>query len=81
MKLRNDIELQGFLDAVDSCNGSVWLESPEGDRYNLNSTLTRHYLAIGKLLEERGDYMELFCQFPEDERKFYEFFDKHPSVN
>ena len=81
MKLRNDIELQGFLDAVDSCKGSVWLESPEGDRYNLNSTLTRHYLAIGKLLEERGDYMELFCQLPEDERKFYEFFDKYPSVN
>lgn len=80
MKLRNDVELKGFLDTVDSCRGSVWLESPEGDRYNLNSTLTRHYLAIGKLLAERGDYMELFCQFSDDEKKFYEYFSEYPGV-
>ena len=81
MKLKNDIELKGFLDTVDSCKGSVWLESLEGDKYNINSTLTRHYLAIGKLVAERGDELELFCQLPEDERKFYEFFDKYPGVN
>lgn len=48
-----------FVATVNDCKGQVWLESPEGDRYNLKSVFSQ-YIALGKLLEERGDYLELF---------------------
>ncbi len=79
MKLRNISQLNDFVYAVSRCQGAVWLESPEGDRYNLKSTLSQ-YLALGKLLDERGDYLELYCSNKDDERYFYEYFNKHPEV-
>lgn len=79
MKLRNVAQLNDFLAALNKCQGAVWLESPEGDRYNLKS-LFNQYIALGKLLEERGDYLELFCSMKDDEKYFYEYFQKHPEV-
>ena len=57
----------------------MWLESPEGDRYNLRSTLNS-YIAFGELLKERGDYLELFCSDKDDERRFFKFFYENPEV-
>lgn len=79
MKLRNVAQLNDFLAALNKCQGAVWLESPEGDRYNLKSVFNQ-YIALGKLLEERGDYLELFCSMKDDEKYFYEYFQKHPEV-
>lgn len=80
MKLKNITELNDFIAAVDSCKGEVWLESPYGDRFNLKSKFSQ-YLALGELLGKNGDALELFCQFTEDEKYFYEFFKKYPGVN
>lgn len=79
MKIKNITQLNDFIGALNECTGFVWLESPEGDKYCLNSEFSR-YLALGALLAERGDYLELFCSKKEDERHFLKFFKDHPEV-
>ena len=80
MKLKNISEVEGFIATVDSCEGSVWLESIYGDRFNLKSKLSQ-YVALGALLGANGDDLELFCQLPEDRAKFYQYFKDYPGVN
>lgn len=65
MKLRSEADIQEFLDVVKSCEGDVYLKSPEGDIFNLKSSLSR-YVAVGRLLEEAGDSLELFADRRED---------------
>ena len=79
MKFTTLAEVNEFLRTVQECKGEVWLESPQGDRFVLKSVFS-HYLAMSALLTEHGDQLELFCQFAEDETKFYEYFSKHPGV-
>ena len=79
MKLNNKIEISDFLKAVKLAKGEVWIESNEGDRYNLKSTLSQ-YVAIGALIENHGRELELFCAYPEDECLFFHFFDTHPEA-
>lgn len=78
MKLTKEIEITDFLDAIKEAQGAVWLESNQGDKYNLKSTLSR-YVAIAALIENHYDELELFCQ-PADEGLFLKFFDKHPET-
>lgn len=77
MKLHNLNEIEDFKKAVSNCKNDVWLESPYGDKYNLKSVLSQ-YIALGTLLGEKGDELELFCASIEDEKNFYEFFNSHP---
>ena len=49
MKLTNIKELDAFSAAIDACKGQVWLESPDGDKYNLKSRFNQ-YIAFGALL-------------------------------
>ena len=79
MRIRNISQLNEFVGAVDKCTGMVWLESPEGDKFNLKSRFSQ-YIALGRLLSEQGSYLELFCSNQEDERHFYEYFSNHPEV-
>ena len=79
MKFTELSEVNDFLRAVDSCKGEVWLESTQGDKIVLNSVLS-HYIAMTMLLTQHGDMLELFCQYPEDEAKFFRYFKKHPDV-
>ena len=72
MKLRNISQLNAFITAVDQCQGGVWLESPEGDKYNLRSQFSQ-YLALGALLTEQGSRLELYCSHPQDEVFFASF--------
>ena len=60
MRLRSEADVQEFLDAVNQCGGEVYLKSPEGDIFNLKSSMSR-YIAIGRLIEEQGDSLELFA--------------------
>ena len=80
MKFVRVSDFNAFIDTVDECKGEVWLESPRGDKYVLKSFFSR-CIAIGQLLSEHGDELELFCQLQEDECKFYKYFDEHPGVN
>ena len=80
MRLKNISELNGFIAAVDGCAGHVWLESPEGDKFNLKSKFSQ-YVALGALLSNNGDELELFCQLPEDRMRFYRYFYEYPDVN
>ena len=79
MKFVKVSDFKEFLKTVDECEGEVWLESPHGDKYMLKSLFSR-YLAIGQLLSDHGDELELYCQLSEDERLFYKYFDEHPGV-
>ena len=79
MRLNNIKELQEFLAIVNSCEGSVWLESADGDKLNLKSNLSQ-YVALGALLEQKGDELELYCTSREDEAKFIGFFRRNPET-
>ena len=65
MRLRSEADIQEFLDIVASCEGDVYLKSPEGDIFNLKSSLSR-YIAVGRLIEEEGDSLELCASRRED---------------
>ena len=79
MKLTNIKQVNEFLAEVNSCSGNVVLKSNQGDIYNLKSTLTQ-YIAIGAMLGEKGDELELFCDKKEDEMKFISFLSRHPEM-
>lgn len=79
MKLTKITQVKEFLAIADNCEGDVWLVSLQGDKYNLKSTLTQ-YVAMGALLGEKGDELELFCDLPEDEQKFLKWFNENPEV-
>ena len=68
MKLTNVKDVQKFIDVVNSCEHDVYLKSVEGDVFNLKSSLSQ-YIAVGRLLEENGDSLELFAQTREDEAR------------
>lgn len=79
MKLKNEIEINDFLNAVNRAKHPVYLVSVEGDRYNLKSTLSR-YVAIAELIKDYGTELELFCDDISDEKYFFSFFRSHPGV-
>ena len=80
MKFTNAVEVNDFLRTAAECEGHVWLESPNGDRYVLNSVFSS-YIAMAALLSDHGDDLELFCQFPEDRARFFKYIYEHPGVN
>ena len=80
MRLRSEADIQEFLDIVASCEGDVYLKSPEGDIFNLKSSLSR-YIAVGRLIEEEGDSLELFASNHEDEGLLLSFLAKLDEEN
>lgn len=79
MKLRNITEVDNFLKVVGECEGSVWLESSYGDRFNLKSKFSQ-YIAVGVLISAEGENLELYCTLHEDEERFFKFFKENPDV-
>ena len=79
MKLTKIEQVNEFLSIVDSCKGDVTLTSTYGDNFNLKSKLTQ-FVAMGALLGEHGDSLELFCSDSADEAKFIEFLSAHPEI-
>ena len=73
MKLTKISQVEDFLAAVNAAESNVWLTSIYGDKYNLKSLLTQ-YVAIGALLGDKGDELELFCDSKADEALFLKFF-------
>lgn len=72
MKLTNIKQVEDFIAAVNRAHSNVWLVSPQGDRYNMKSALSQ-YIALGALLGQHGDELELFCDSKQDEGLFIEF--------
>ncbi len=72
MKLKNIKEVEEFRKVIHECEGDVYLKSPEGDVFNLKSSLSE-YIALGRLLGEAGDTLELFASRREDEAKLMAF--------
>ena len=79
MRLTNSKEIMEFRYAVAKCKGDVWLEDPEGNKFNLRSVISQ-YIALGELLQDKGELLELFCSIPEDEQHFMKFFRDNPAV-
>ena len=79
MKLRNLGEVNDLLKTVDQCRGVVWLSDDDGNRINLKSKLSQ-YVAVGMLLSDHGRDMDLFCEFAEDEAKFWLLLSDHPDM-
>ena len=52
MRLRSEADVQEFLKVVESCEGGVYLQSPEGDIFNLKSSLSR-YIAVASSSRSR----------------------------
>lgn len=79
MRLNNIQQVEAFLDAVKLARDDVWLESQQGDSYNLKSDLVR-YTAIGALIEDHKNDLELFCADKRDEAIFLHFFEENPTA-
>ena len=79
MKLSNKGEVNDFLEVVNRCEGDVWLQSDEGDKINLKSSLSQ-YVAVAELIKDEGKNLELFCSNQVDDAKFFVLFSDHPDV-
>ena len=79
MRLKTIEEVTAFLDTVNSCKGDVWVESQYGDKFNLKSKLSQ-YIAIGAILQDKQEILELFCSNKDDEKKFFAYFYEYPQT-
>lgn len=79
MRLKNIDDVNDFLSTVENCAGEVYLTSVYGDKFSLKSKMSR-YIAMGALLGNHGDELEIFCEKKEDESKFLKFFYEHENV-
>lgn len=73
MKLYNITNIDRFFEIVDSCRGDVYITSPQGDKFNLKSSLTK-YVAFANLLSEAAvAELELEVENAEDGQRFIKF--------
>lgn len=80
MKLQNIHEVEEFRNVVHQCKGRVYLESQDGDIFNLKSAMSE-YIALGRLLSEQGDSLELFADSKDDEALLLNFLVKLDKEN
>ncbi len=69
----HDVDVKDFIRTVESCKGNVYLETGEGDRFNLKSKLSQ-IMGLTKLIQG-GIIVDatLRCEKPEDESKLVRF--------
>jgi len=72
MRLTNVKDVQKFIAVIGTCEHDVYLKSQEGDVFNLKSSMSQ-YIALGRLVEENGDTLELFADSKEDEARLIKF--------
>lgn len=72
MKLRTITDIERFRNTINSCSGAVWLESAMGDKFDLKSIFSQ-YIAIGRLIEDHNEELEIFASLPEDGAKILAF--------
>lgn len=68
MKIKSNIDLMDFLKEVKRCEGSVYLETTEGDKLNLKSTLSQYVFVVLAGEPEVVKESELVCSEEDAER-------------
>lgn len=60
MRLKDNLDIPGFLQAVQACEGAVYFCTPEGDRLDLKSLLSKYIFSTLTLKTEilRGGWIE-----------------------
>ena len=72
MKVRTMKDVEALKKAVSECSRDVWLESQNGEKYDLKDELSQ-YVAIGALLQDQEERLELFAAEPNDELILMDF--------
>ena len=73
MKITNLKNVEGFLNTVNECKGSVLLVTKDGDSLNLKSELTK-YVAFTSFFENaKIPEMEILLSEPDDAMKIVNF--------
>lgn len=69
----HDMDFNDFMEALDSCKGDVFLETPEGDSLNLKSKLCQ-IMGIANILKgAKVSEATLRCTNQEDESLLFRF--------
>lgn len=66
MRIRSVQDIEALKEAVGQCSRAVWLESVNGDKYDLKSEFSQ-YIAIGALIQDTDEQLELFAADPRDQ--------------
>lgn len=73
MKVENITNIDKFFGVVEKCKGRIELVTPEGDRLNLKSTLTK-YVALAKAFSDgKIGCMEIVAHEVEDAQLIVKF--------
>ena len=67
--LKRSIEPIAFINAVNNCRGEVFLQTEEGDRLNLKSSLCQYIFAFASVSDGNEDFLinaELTCDSEQD---------------
>lgn len=73
MKIMNLTNVEGFLNTVNTCKGSVELVTKEGDRLNLKSELTKYVALTSVFSDAKIKEMEIITSEPDDAMKLVSF--------
>lgn len=66
MRLKDDIDLAQFLNAVSTCKGEVTFNTAEGDILNLKSALSRYVFVVAVRQPELLENGQVVCETAED---------------
>lgn len=73
MKLKKNTDLKLFMQTVRTCSCDVYYESQEGNRLNLNSTLSGYIFTASALDREFLEKGEIVCGDETDFKKIKAF--------
>lgn len=69
----HDFDLRSFTELIDSCEGDVFMVTPEGDKINLKSTLCQ-IIGFTRLIEGgKIARAHIVCTNKADESKLFRF--------
>ena len=67
--LKRPIDTIAFINDVRNCSGDVFLQTKEGDRLNLKSSLCQYIFAFASVSDNKDDFLinaELTCSLQKD---------------
>ena len=76
MKLTSIQEINAFKDAIDRASGNVWAEDTDGRRYDLKDEMEQ-YIAIGEMLKDPDNNLEIFTSSKSAESALLDFFSRY----
>lgn len=73
MRLKPDINIPAFMQAVQTCHGEVNYFTPEGDRINLKSTLMRFIFVAVFADKTQNLNGQIEIQNPQDKNRLQDY--------